>query len=148
MSSYRFSLGANYSSSNEPNATVTSNINLPDKSTSIDSSLSYTTQPPSTTTSSTMHSFPKHWIWSRNLFYPNIANSSSYLSYLNGNTSISSTNLSDQPLNTKTESLNSNSPAQITEINSDDDSTDNQDVESEVRRFNNFLNKITLSNFR
>lgn len=135
LSSYRFSLGANYSSSNESNATVTSNLNPPEKPTSAsDSSVSYTTQPTSTTTSSaTMHSFPKHWVWSRNLFYPNIANSSSYLSYLNGNSSIMTTNLSDQQINTKTESLNSNSPAQITEINSDDDSTDNQDVESEVR---------------
>lgn len=134
LSSYRFSLGPNYSSSNEPNATVTSNLNLSDKpSNGTDSSVPH---PLSTMTSSgTMHSFPKHWIWSRNLFYnPNIANSTSYLSYLNGNNS-STSNISDQPIYTKTESINSNSPAQITEINSDDDSTDNQDVESEVRRF-------------
>lgn len=77
-----------------------------------------------------MHSFPKHWIWSRNLFYPSIANSTSYLSYLNSNNpSVSSINLTDSSV--KTESLNSNSPVQMTEINSDDSSIDNQDNNGE-----------------
>lgn len=60
------------------------------------------------------------------MFYPGITNSTNYLSYLNGNTSIPTASF------TKTESLSSNSPAQITEINSDD-SIDNQDAETGVR---------------
>lgn len=62
---------------------------------------------------------PKHWIWSRNLFYPHLSNSS-HLLYSNSSGAFSGSDLSSPRGSTKTESLNSNSPAQITEINSDD----------------------------
>lgn len=71
---------------------------------------------------------PKHWIWSRNLFYPHLSNSS-HLLYSNSNGAFSGSDLSSPRGSTKTESLNSNSPAQITEINSDDDSLDSQENE-------------------
>lgn len=137
LSSYRYSLVANQTNPNQPNATITSNSNLINSQRSIcipeTSSIAYTTNSismstSSTTPSATMHSFPKHWIWGRNLLYPSIANTTSYLSYLNGNTS-TATDLTDHPLSTKTESSLSNSPVQITEVNSDD-SSDNQDLET------------------
>lgn len=71
---------------------------------------------------------PKHWIWSRNLFYPHLSNNN-HLLYSNSNGAFSGSDLSSPRGSTKTESLNSNSPAQITEINSDDDSLDSQDNE-------------------
>jgi hypothetical protein len=144
LSPYRYSLGATHL--NSPNATVTSNSNAVDsQSLHIpDTPNPYTTQAPSlpptpslasSSSPSSMHpnlsSFSKHWIWSRNIFYPNFANSASYLSYLNGNAALS-TSSSDLPSISKSESLNSNSPAQINEINSDD-STDNQDVVNVIK---------------
>ena len=106
---------------------------------------SYTTSSPAATTSTSsvippgttslgrpfdhMPSYiPKHWIWSRNLFYPHLSNSS-HLLYSNSNGGFSGSDLSSPRGSTKTESLNSNSPAQITEINSDDDSLDSQENE-------------------
>lgn len=71
---------------------------------------------------------PKHWIWSRNLFYPHLSNGAQLL-YSNSNGALSGSDLSSPRGSTKTESLNSNSPAQITEINSDDDSLDGHDDE-------------------
>jgi hypothetical protein len=70
---------------------------------------------------------PKHWLWSRNLFYPHLANGG-HLLYSNNNGAFSGSDLSSPRGSTKTESLNSNSPAQITEINSDD-SLDGHDLE-------------------
>lgn len=66
---------------------------------------------------------PKHWIWGRNLFYPPLGNPN-YLQYTNG----AGSDLSSPRGSNKTESLNSNSPVQITEVNSDD-SLDNSDVD-------------------
>lgn len=70
---------------------------------------------------------PKHWIWSRNLFYPHLSGGNNFL-YSNSSGAFSGSDLSSPRGSTKTESLNSNSPAQITEINSDD-SLDGEDVE-------------------
>jgi hypothetical protein len=71
---------------------------------------------------------PKHWIWSRNLFYPHLTNNN-HLSalYANHGGAFSGSELSSSMSN-KTESLNSNSPAQVTEINSDD-SLDSHDTD-------------------
>jgi hypothetical protein len=71
---------------------------------------------------------PKHWIWSRNLFYPHLTNNN-HLSalYANHSGAFSGSELSSSMSN-KTESLNSNSPAQVTEINSDD-SLDSHDTD-------------------
>lgn len=76
---------------------------------------------------------PKHWIWSRNLFYPHLSGSNSFL-YSNSSGAFSGSDLSSPRGSTKTESLNSNSPAQITEINSDDslDGEENNKVSLEV----------------
>lgn len=91
-------------------------------------------QPPITPSTSVTRPFdhmpsyiPKHWIWSRNLFYPHLANGG-HLLYSNNNGAFSGSDLSSPRGSTKTESLNSNSPAQITEINSDD-SLDGHDLE-------------------
>lgn len=81
---------------------------------------------------------PKHWIWSRNLFYPHLSNSS-HLIYSNSNGAFSGSDLSSPRGSTKTESLNSNSPAQITEINSDDDSLDSHDLEKVKHRFRDLM---------
>lgn len=78
---------------------------------------------------------PKHWIWSRNLFYPHLANGG-HLLYSNNNGAFSGSDLSSPRGSTKTESLNSNSPAQITEVNSDD-SLDGHDLEK-VNNFHSF----------
>lgn len=62
--------------------------------------------------------------------------------YSNGNSAFSGSDLSSPRGSTKTESLNSNSPAQVTEINSDDDSLDSQDAEkvrsASLRRLSRF----------
>lgn len=129
-------------------STVTSNV-MQYPSTTISCKVppeSYTTSPATTSTtassslapsgSSTLNRpfdhmpsyIPKHWIWSRNLFYPHLS-SSSHLLYSNSNGAFSGSDLSSPRGSNKTESLNSNSPAQITEINSDDDSTDSHDVD-------------------
>lgn len=72
---------------------------------------------------------PKHWIWSRNLFYPHLSsNNHLHTLYSNSSGAFSGSDLSSPRGSTKTESLNSNSPAQITEINSDD-SLDGDDAE-------------------
>lgn len=73
------------------------------------------------------YGIPKHWIWSRNLFYPHL--NSGHLLYSNSSGAFSGSDLSSPRGSTKTESLNSNSPAQITEINSDDDSLESPGVE-------------------
>lgn len=107
-------------------------------------SATMTTTTPSLTpsTSSTRHFdqipayIPKHWIWSRNLFYPHLSNGTQLL-YSNSNGALSGSNLSSPRGSTKTESLNSNSPAQITEINSDDDSIGGHEDEK-VRCNQNF----------
>lgn len=129
-------------------STITSNSSLIQyPSTTISCKIapeSYTTSSATVTTPTTLASsgstalsrpfdhmasyIPKHWIWSRNLFYPHLS-SSSHLLYSNSNGAFSGSDLSSPRGSTKTESLNSNSPAQITEINSDDDSLDSQDNE-------------------
>lgn len=94
-----------------------------------------TTSPPLAPSTSTNRPFdpmpayiPKHWIWSRNLFYPHLSNRNQLL-YSNSNGAFSGSNLSSPRGSTKTESLNSNSPAQIMEINSEDESLDGHDDE-------------------
>lgn len=81
-----------------------------------------------------MHPY-KHWIWSRNLFYPHLTNNN-HLSalYANHAGAFSGSELSSSMSN-KTESLNSNSPAQVTEINSDD-SLDSHDTDKVSQRLN------------
>lgn len=84
-----------------------------------------------------MHSYiPKHWIWSRNLFYPHLTNNnhlSAAALYANHGGAFRGSDLSSS-ISNKTESLNSNSPAQVTEINSDESSLDSHDTEK-VRDF-------------
>ncbi|CRK99912.1 CLUMA_CG013215, isoform A [Clunio marinus] len=102
-------------------------------------SLTHNTQSTSSPTTSTMLNrfenvssyIPKHWIWSRNLFYPHLSGNNP-LVYSNNGTTFSGSDLSSPRGSTKTESLNSNSPAQITEINSDDslDAEDSEKVKS------------------
>lgn len=84
------------------------------------------------------YGIPKHWIWSRNLFYPHLNNG--HLLYSNSSGAFSGSDLSSPRGSTKTESLNSNSPAQITEINSDDDSLESPDVEKVSRLRNDHKN--------
>lgn len=136
LNSYRYSIAAGQSCTNL-NATVTSNgieahkhshYSIPP---SIPLTIHPTTEQPTTTTTLTnshpnLNTFPKHWMWNRNIFYSNIANSTNYLSYLNANNALNLSDLSS--LSNRSESLNSSSPAQITEINSDD-SLDSQSVD-------------------
>jgi hypothetical protein len=128
------------------NSTITSNniaMDLKYPSTTISckappesyaTSMTSNSQPPPIPSTSVARPFehmpaymPKHWIWSRNLFYPHLANGS-HLLYSNSSGAFSGSDLSSPRGSTKTESLNSNSPAQITEINSDD-SLDGHDRE-------------------
>jgi hypothetical protein len=134
LASYRYSLGASHLSSAAPNSTITSNLSenitkVPQYSSSAEvckaSSETYTTNSIPTNDSNegvhpNMTQYYKHWIWSRNLFCPQLANSN-YL-YSNGNPLLSHTlhNNNFNSHNNNAESLNSNSPGQITEINSDD----------------------------
>jgi hypothetical protein len=129
LNSYKYSLGVNYPTSASSNATVTSSL--------VDSAQKLVQFPPSPipckipenyaasamaannsacNINNTTSLYYKHWIWrSRNIFYPQLA----HLSYPDMS-----------PPSNKTESTNSNSPAQIAEINSDDslDSHDNEKV--------------------
>lgn len=135
LASYRYSIGSSHLSSAVPNSTITSN--LTDNLTKVAqysssaaeeckaSSETYTTNSIPTNNSNVvvhpnMTQYYKHWIWSRNLFCPQLTNSN-YL-YSNGNPLLSHTlhNNNFNSHNNNAESLNSNSPGQITEINSDD----------------------------
>ncbi len=133
LNSYRYSSGQSGS-----NATVTSSnvaemqknslysfqssILPSSPSTSVESSSSIALTPP---THHNFSTFSKHWIWNRNIFYSNIANSTNYLSYLNAN---GNSNLLNSPsVSNKSEPDHSSSPAQCAEINSDD-SLDNQSI--------------------
>lgn len=130
-------MGTSPLSSTIPNSTITSSIS--DNSTKVQqyssstessnaSSGAYTTNSiPTNDANDVVHpnmsQYYKHWIWSRNLFCPQLTNSN-YL-YSSGNPLLSQTihnkNLnSHNNNNNNAESLNSNSPGQITEINSDD----------------------------
>lgn len=87
-----------------------------------------------------MHSYiPKHWIWSRNLFYPHLTNNnhlSAAALYANHGGAFSGCSELSSSISNKTESLNSNSPAQVTEINSDDSSLDSHDTEKVSENLN------------
>ncbi|CAH1711679.1 unnamed protein product [Chironomus riparius] len=154
LASYRYSLGSNHLASTLPNSTITSNLSenstkLVQYASSAESckasSESYNTSSIPTNDSNemvhpSMTQYYKHWIWSRNLFCPQLANSN--YSYSNGNQLLSH-NLHNNNFNShnnnNSESLNSNSPGQITEINSDDslESQENDKVKKKTSRKRN-----------
>ena len=147
------------------NSTITSNVSMdiktsmqyptstiackiPPESYATSSTTSTTTSPlaPSTVVRpfDQMPSYiPKHWIWSRNLFYPHLS-SANHLLYSNSSGAFSGSDLSSPRGSTKTESLNSNSPAQITEINSDDDSLETDVAKVKQRMISDLNLKLIL----
>ncbi|KAG5675690.1 hypothetical protein PVAND_005574 [Polypedilum vanderplanki] len=142
LNSYKYSLGVNYSSTSS-NATITSNIvdsaqklvqfptspipcKIPENYASTTMSGSSNNSNCNNNINNSTSLYYKHWIWrSRNIFYPQLAHLSSYPDM--------------SPPSNKTESTNSNSPAQIAEINSDDslDSHDNEKLKTTTSRKRN-----------
>lgn len=150
LSTYRYTLG----SSNMPclSATVTSNvIEAQTKDMQYPSSImNCKISPESYATSATndnsplhpnMSQYYKHWIWSRNLFCPQLSNAN-YI-YSNGNAFLSSSLNNNSNNNDSNSNLN-HSPGHITEINSDD-STESSEHDQVILIFN--TNKIHRSIF-
>ncbi|XP_070496580.1 paired box pox-neuro protein [Chironomus tepperi] len=153
LASYRYSLGANHLSATVSNSTITSNLTdnltkVPQYSSSVEackvSSETFTTNSiPTNDVNEGVHTnmtqYYKHWIWSRNLFCPQLTNSN-YL-YSNGNPLLSQNLQSNNfnSYNNNAESINSNSPGQTTEINSDDslESQENEKFKKKTSRKRN-----------